>query len=93
MFYLFALPHTDELNLVLRYLTKIADQIVAMVSPEHAAALVWGAEDEDHEMDTDDYSDRLFTFEVEKTVEKEESVSVRPGIKVTSRFVSFPAPL
>jgi len=33
----------------LRYLTKICDQVVALLSAEHTASIVWGDEDEDDE--------------------------------------------
>ncbi len=35
-------------------------------------------------MDLDDNTDRLFTFEVHKTNEQEENVTMRPGFKVYS---------
>ncbi|KAH9963060.1 hypothetical protein BJV74DRAFT_880022 [Russula compacta] len=59
----------------MRYLTKMCDQVVALLSPEYSTSLVWNDEDSDAEsidMDTGD-SDRLFTFEVAKTNEQEET--------------------
>jgi len=44
--------------------------------------MVWG-NDNDDDLDADDEeSDRLYTFEVAKTNEQEENVSVRPGFQV-----------
>jgi hypothetical protein len=53
-----------------RYLTKICDQLIALLSPSHTTSLVWGDED------------RLYTYEVAKQNEQEESASLRPGFKV-----------
>ena len=69
---------------VYRYLTKMCDQVVALLSPEHAASVVWGEEDSDTEsvdVDTGD-DDRLFTYEVAKRNEQEESAATRPGFQV-----------
>lgn len=66
-----------------RYLTKICDQIVALVSHGDAESIVWHDDKEDDAMDDEeDESDRLFTFEVEKTKEQEENVTTRPGFQV-----------
>ncbi|KAF7309973.1 VWFA domain-containing protein [Mycena indigotica] len=69
----------------LRYLTKISDQVVCLVSPEHAQSIVWhdSNESEVMEMDLEDEStDRLFTFAVAKTNEQEEDVTIRPGFQI-----------
>ncbi|KAI0250860.1 hypothetical protein BJV78DRAFT_1282923 [Lactifluus subvellereus] len=74
----------------MRYLTKICDQVVALLSPEHSSSIVWNDEDGDMEsvdMDTGD-SDRLFKFEVAKTNEQEEGAIARPGFQMHSRFIS-----
>ncbi|GBE82556.1 hypothetical protein SCP_0409400 [Sparassis crispa] len=69
----------------MRYLTKICDQIFALISQQHSEALVWVDEEEESmTVDGDDEeSDRLFTFEVAKTNEQEENVSIRPGFRMT----------
>jgi hypothetical protein len=69
---------------VCRYLTKMCDQVVALLSPEHSASIVWGDEGSDTDsmdVDTDD-DDRLFTYEVAKRNEQEESAVSRPGFQV-----------
>ena len=61
--------------------------MVALLSPEHSTAIVWGEPDSDTEsvdVETDD-SDRLFTFEVAETNEQEENAVARPGFLVLSR--------
>jgi len=66
------------------YLTKMCDQIVALISPEHAEGITW-ADDNDDYTSTDadiEESDRVFKFEVAKTKEEEENVSVQPGFQV-----------
>lgn len=70
-----------------RYLTKICDQIVSLVSSQHAESIVWDEDKDDNfsmDADDEDESDRLFTFEVTKTKEQEENVSTRPGFQVRS---------
>ena len=62
----------------------MCDQVVALLSPEQSASIVWNEQESDTEsIDTDvrDY-DRLFAFEVAKTNEQEESAAVRPGFQV-----------
>jgi hypothetical protein len=67
--------------LMLRYLAKICDQVIALLSATHTASLVWGDEESDTEtIDID--AGRLFKFEVEERNEQEESAASRPGFKV-----------
>ena len=62
----------------------MCDQVTVLISPEHAEAMVWGDSDNNEDdSDLDDESDRLFTFEVAKTKEQEENVSMRPGFQVS----------
>lgn len=68
-----------------RYLTKICDQVVALLSPEQSKSIVWNDEPSNAEvvnMDVADESDRLFTFEVAETNEQEENAVARPGFQV-----------
>ena len=67
-----------------RYLTKLCDQIVCLLSSEHSQAIVWGDEDGDDVSDDSDNDDsgRLYDFVVAKTNDQEENVAARPGFKV-----------
>ncbi|KAI0302864.1 hypothetical protein B0F90DRAFT_1816439 [Multifurca ochricompacta] len=75
----------------MRYLTKMCDQVVALLSAEHAASINW--KDEDSDTDTESLeedvgnSNRLFTFEVAKTNEQEQSALSRPGFQMNSRHI------
>ena len=69
-----------------RYLTKLCDQLVCLLSAEHSQAIVWGAGVDDLvdaslELENDD-SDRLFNFKVAKRHEQEENVIARQGFQV-----------
>ncbi|KAJ3555967.1 hypothetical protein NM688_g2284 [Phlebia brevispora] len=70
----------------MRYLTKITDQVVALISDEHANTIVWAEEDDSLDCDEDE-NDRLFTFNVAKTKEQEEGVSMRPGFEVCTVLI------
>ena len=57
---------------------------MALISDEHADSMTWGNDAAgDEGSDTGDETDRLFTFEVMKSNEQEESVTVRPGFTVS----------
>ncbi len=62
----------------------MCDQVVALLSAEHSTSLVWG----DDEGDTDSVDidpgddDRLFTYEVAKRNEQDESAVSRRGFQV-----------
>jgi hypothetical protein len=68
-----------------RYLTKIADQVVALISPEHARGIAW-SDDPEYSMEEDEgegeEDDRLYRFEVAKTKEEDENVQIRQGFEV-----------
>ncbi|KIJ09825.1 hypothetical protein PAXINDRAFT_102165 [Paxillus involutus ATCC 200175] len=74
----------------MRYLTKMCDQLMALISPEHAGAMVWNTNEEGYISQVGDGYSRLVTFEVSKTNEQEESVVTRPGFQVPSRFITAP---
>jgi len=78
-----------------RYLTKMCDQVVALLSPEDSKSIVWNDEDSDSDsvdVDTGN-TDRLFTFEVTKTNEQEENAIASPGFQVPIPFVvGIPSP-
>jgi hypothetical protein len=62
----------------------MCDQVIVLLSPKYSASIVWDNEDSDTEsidMDTGN-TGRLFTFEVSKRNEQEESAVARPGFKV-----------
>ncbi|KAI5122457.1 hypothetical protein M0805_008768 [Coniferiporia weirii] len=79
----------------MRYLTKITDQIMVLISDAHGGALVWedpesGVDDGSSVMTMDDMeeeTDRLFSFEVSKANEQEENVRIRPGFDFKSSFI------
>ena len=75
---------STSFTLATRYLTKMCDQVVALLSAEHSASILWGDDDSDTEsvdLETGD-DDRLFTYEVAKRNEQEESAVSRPGFQV-----------
>ncbi|KAK0239018.1 hypothetical protein EDD85DRAFT_769081 [Armillaria nabsnona] len=76
----------------MRYLTKVCDQLLCMISSKQAASLVWKETSEDPFMDLDDNTDRLFAFEVHKTSEQEENVTIRPGFKINSAHITCVVP-
>jgi hypothetical protein len=69
----------------------MCEQVVALSSAEHSASLVRGNEDSDTEsMDIDaGDEDRLFTYEVAKRSEQEESAVSRPGFQVALAFIKM----
>ena len=83
-----------RLTNIRRYLTKLCDQLVCLVSAEHSNAIVW---DEDDDVDVDDIStqsendesDRLYYFEVAKTNDQEENVIARQGFTVQSSTTHY----
>ncbi|TCD67573.1 hypothetical protein EIP91_012270 [Steccherinum ochraceum] len=75
----------------MRYLTMIADQLVALISDAHGSAIQWNEEERSPvvQMDVDeDEIDRLFSFEVEKSTEQEEQATTRPGITLDFSHVA-----
>ncbi|TFY70646.1 hypothetical protein EVG20_g2356 [Dentipellis fragilis] len=86
----------------IRYLTKLCDQNIALISAECARDIVWHEEDDEPIDDISDFTDndRIFTFTVAETNEQEENVTARPGLTLTSNRIktnespaqqSFPA--
>ncbi|KAF8452913.1 hypothetical protein L210DRAFT_3617960 [Boletus edulis BED1] len=79
----------------MRYLTKMCDQVVSLISSEHAATIIWSEKDSDDKDEGDkldiidqDESSRMYTFEVAQTNEQEESVAVRKGFKAVSQVIA-----
>ncbi|KAG8903433.1 hypothetical protein FRB99_003282 [Tulasnella sp. 403] len=69
----------------MRYLTRLTDQVRALISFEHSSALAF--KEVENESD-DDFDDRVFKFEVAKTNEQEEDVVIREGFKVSHHAIS-----
>jgi hypothetical protein len=69
-----------------RFLTKLCDQVVALISDEHSSQLVFrddeNASSTDSDTDTEDDSDRLFDFEVKQTGQQGETAVAAEGFKV-----------
>ncbi|KAI9450273.1 hypothetical protein BJY52DRAFT_1357697 [Lactarius psammicola] len=81
----------------MRYLNKLCDQLVCLLSAKHSQAIVWGDEVDDTDdtsIDSEnDDSDRLYDFMVAKTNEQEENVIARKGFTMnSSRLVDQPPP-
>jgi len=68
----------------IRSLTKICDQIIALLSPEHSTTIVWN--DEESDADSVDAStcefDGVYSFEVAETNEQDENAVSYPGFQV-----------
>jgi hypothetical protein len=73
-----------------RYLTKICDQVIALLSSKHSASIVWDDEGNDSS-DTGSVEmgdpDRLVTFVVEETADQENGARLRPGFQVCLGFI------
>ncbi|KAI6101018.1 hypothetical protein EDD16DRAFT_1495813, partial [Pisolithus croceorrhizus] len=76
----------------MRYLTKMCDQVAALISSTHAKTIVWSDVDEDEARDKDDEGGRIINCVVNRTTIQEESVQVREGFKVTSRHITYAEP-
>lgn len=85
------MPNITRVDNLPRFLTKLCDQVLALVSVEHDATLVLENEDEnldnDPEMSLTDDSDRLFQFKVQQTIQQEETASAGEGFKVLITIV------
>ncbi|KAH9039442.1 hypothetical protein EDB83DRAFT_2228401 [Lactarius deliciosus] len=89
----------------MRYLSKLCDQLICLLSSEHSRAIAWGDDDDraDRESDDDDSdgksidsektdSNRFFHFEVAKTKDQEENVVVREGFMTSPLIVNQTPP-
>ncbi|KAH8114638.1 hypothetical protein DFH11DRAFT_1508680 [Phellopilus nigrolimitatus] len=80
----------NRITFMSRYLTKITDQIMVLVSDAHGRALDWedptsASEDSSSALTFDELEEetsRLFDFEVSKENEQEENVRMRPGFEI-----------
>ena len=68
----------------IRSLTKICDQIIALLSSEHSTTIVWNDEESDVEfVDVSSCEfDRVYSFEVTETNGQEENAISYPGFQV-----------
>ena len=78
--------------MVCRYLTKMCDQVVSLISSEHAQTIIWSEEDSEvddtlEDSEDEDESGRIVDFEVAQTSEQEETVTVRKGFRVSSSWL------
>ncbi|KDQ06301.1 hypothetical protein BOTBODRAFT_60673 [Botryobasidium botryosum FD-172 SS1] len=77
----------------MRYLSKITDQLLALLSPTDARSMVWN--DELDELDTEEEDaedlDRLYTFEVSKTKDQQEDVKISAGFTIEHRDIRPPS--
>jgi len=70
-----------------RFLSKLCDQVVALISDQHDEKLVYKNDTERvhvevDKFDADDDSGRLFHFKVQQTSQREESATASKGFKV-----------
>ncbi|PVF92927.1 hypothetical protein CPB86DRAFT_144289 [Serendipita vermifera] len=71
----------------MRYLSKLCDQLICLISDEDSANLVWKedatqmAENDDPEESLEAY-DRVFAFSVQQTNEEKETATVKPGFTI-----------
>ncbi|KAF8752322.1 hypothetical protein RHS01_07760 [Rhizoctonia solani] len=75
----------------MRYLSKLTDQMVALISPEQAGAMVWtphqqSTNDHGTQMDMFDES-RMFSFEVEKSTEQEEGATSLYAVALVLKLI------
>ncbi|KAF8306094.1 hypothetical protein DL93DRAFT_2232719 [Clavulina sp. PMI_390] len=77
-----------------RYLTKLADQIISLMSKEHSDAIIWDEEKEENptKKKAAVTHDRLYTFAIEKTKEQEESVTKHDGFRIPVPALSGVSP-
>jgi hypothetical protein len=80
------MPNVTQIDNASRFLTKLCDQVLALVSAEHEEKLLLENEDaspdNDSEVNLTNDSDRLFQFKVQQTVQQEETASAGDGFKV-----------
>ncbi|QRV98826.1 cytochrome P450 family protein [Ceratobasidium sp. AG-Ba] len=74
----------------MRYLTKLCDQVVALVTESQAGSFIWDARLQNNAAPVgvpDHFSEsRVFSFEVTATLEQEESVLAAPGFTIRPKL-------
>ncbi|KAI0250890.1 CHAT domain-containing protein [Lactifluus subvellereus] len=80
--------HTREA--FMRYLTKLCDQVVALLSSEHSASIVWDNQRNNNSTTTIGLvnSIRKHRYGVSQTSKQKESVVTQPGFQMTSHHIS-----
>jgi hypothetical protein len=86
-----------SLSFLSRYLTKLCDQLVCLISDEHSANLVWKDDqvnqpEDEEEPESFEAYDRLFTFSVEQTNEEKETAVAKEGFTVRINMISLHVP-
>ncbi|KAI9455147.1 hypothetical protein BJY52DRAFT_1188514 [Lactarius psammicola] len=89
----------------MRYLSKLCDQLICLLSSEHSRVIIWSEDDDgtDKEGDDDDSdgastdsekgdSSRVYHFKVAKTKDQEENVVIRGGFMMSSPLIINQAP-
>ncbi|KAG8690825.1 hypothetical protein FRC11_008866 [Ceratobasidium sp. 423] len=82
----------------MRYLSKLTDQMIALVSPEQASAMVWTGRrgTNEHAIQSEMFDEsRMFSFAVEKSTEQEEDAIATAGFTVipdTRKLQNFQDP-
>lgn len=75
---------------MIRYLTKLCDQVICLIDSSCADKLVWPDVDEhpgsiDHDqIDDNDLNERMFNFSVEQTPNQDEGATATEGFSVRS---------
>jgi len=88
MRYMFYIIRNDYLtHTPCRFLSKLCDQVVVLISDQHSEKLVFKNDTERvhvgvGEFDAGDHSRRYFHFEVQQTSQQEESATAGEGFKV-----------
>ncbi|KAG8854044.1 hypothetical protein FRB91_004122 [Serendipita sp. 411] len=78
----------------MRYLTKLCDQVVCLISDEHSQNLEWKEDtaiaipDDDPETESQDLYDRLFSFSVKQTNDQEETVTAKEGFTLKHTIIA-----
>ncbi|KAF8607199.1 hypothetical protein BDV93DRAFT_591195 [Ceratobasidium sp. AG-I] len=84
----------NRVTFMRRYLSKLADQTIALISTKEAKLMVWdtGAHNADAPIGFAESNDesRMFSFEVSQTSEQEENAIARPGFEITARASDIP---
>ncbi|KAI9455154.1 hypothetical protein BJY52DRAFT_1122135, partial [Lactarius psammicola] len=93
----FSTVQRNRVTFMSRYLTKLCDQLVCLLSAKHSQVIVRGDEVDDSDdtsLDSEyDDSNRLFDFMVAKTNEQEGGVIARQGFTMnSSHLVNQPPP-